>query len=59
MSKNTPKREVPKFLHQAPTDRIKAEFADATARYCLWKDDSGEQLLKTKFHTKDLLPFLR
>ena len=42
MSKNTPKREAPKFLHQVPTDRIKAEFADATARYCLWKDVSAE-----------------
>ncbi len=42
MSKNTSKREVPKFLKLIPTDRIKAEFTDATARYCLWKDDSGE-----------------
>ena len=59
MQKNTPKRETPKFLQHTPTDRIKAEFVDATARYCLWKDDSGEYLLKTKFHNKDLLPFLR
>ena len=59
MKKDTTKREAPKFLQLAPTDRVKAEFADATARYCLWKDVSGEQLLKTKFHTQDLLPFLR
>ena len=59
MKKDTSKREVPKFLQLAPTERVKAEFADAAARYCLWKDDSGEYLLKTKFHNKDLLPFLR